>query len=270
MILRANLKNNLWRQLSIQAKAVVIALDDRRLPKIVRLLFWFALIYFICPYDIKSDFLPGGFIDDSIIAPVLLLLAVVNIPGNLFRESKSLARSATAGMLCLVLLSSTQFLGDENELFSNADTTSAACAGSLKNQQVESGKEYKFSSQADLKNKAIESLLITRNFSADFAVANFPGQSTFLFDGLWKAVHGQQLQVYDSEDDPDSTSDDEPSSISLRPPFLRKGGLLHTCTPAFQIIGFLRPLHELCLVKALVSQFSPPLKLWLLNQILLS
>jgi len=61
--------------------------NDKRIPKISRILLGLAIAYFFIPIDIIPDFIPViGHLDDAIIIPTLLYLAVKFIPEKLYQE----------------------------------------------------------------------------------------------------------------------------------------------------------------------------------------
>jgi|GEM_PF-4802152 len=97
--------NQLQRAPLLWCRALAIVFRDPRLPTIVRILVWFAVLYVICPFDFKSDFLPGGFIDDEIITPILLLMAFFSIPKGVLKDAKHLASKATCSFVCVALSS---------------------------------------------------------------------------------------------------------------------------------------------------------------------
>ena len=60
---------------------------DKRTPKISKILLWSAIGYFFLPFDLIPDFIPVlGHVDDAIIIPSLLYLAVKFIPEKLYQE----------------------------------------------------------------------------------------------------------------------------------------------------------------------------------------
>ena len=61
--------------------------NDKRIPKISRILLGLAIAYFFIPIDIIPDFIPViGHLDDAIIISTLLYLAVKFIPEKLYQE----------------------------------------------------------------------------------------------------------------------------------------------------------------------------------------
>jgi len=90
------LKKFTAESLTKEIRAYVFALRDPRLPIAVRFCFLIALAYFICPYDFRTDFAAGGYIDDSIIVPILIAGAIFLIPATIVSDSRKLASSATA------------------------------------------------------------------------------------------------------------------------------------------------------------------------------
>ncbi|HBC87377.1 MAG TPA: hypothetical protein DCZ94_10515 [Lentisphaeria bacterium] len=66
-------------------------LADRRCPLITRILLGSALAYLAMPFDIIPDFIPVlGQIDDIIIVPLLVFLALKTIPSELLMEHRSI------------------------------------------------------------------------------------------------------------------------------------------------------------------------------------
>lgn len=60
---------------------------DKRVPKISKILFAAAVGYFFLPFDLIPDFIPViGHLDDLIIIPLLIFLAVIFIPRQVYRE----------------------------------------------------------------------------------------------------------------------------------------------------------------------------------------
>lgn len=61
--------------------------DDVRIPKVSRVLLAVALWYFLLPIDLVPDFIPlFGQLDDLIIVPLLVSLAIMFIPKAVFLE----------------------------------------------------------------------------------------------------------------------------------------------------------------------------------------
>ena len=64
-------------------------LADRRCPRITKILLGSALAYLAMPFDLIPDFIPVlGQIDDIIIVPLLIFLALKTIPSELLMEHR--------------------------------------------------------------------------------------------------------------------------------------------------------------------------------------
>lgn len=64
-------------------------LADARTPKLTKLLLGFAVAYALTPIDIIPDFIPViGHLDDAIIVPALVYLALKMIPKSLLDEHR--------------------------------------------------------------------------------------------------------------------------------------------------------------------------------------
>jgi uncharacterized membrane protein YkvA (DUF1232 family) len=61
---------------------------DSRTPKITKILLWIAIGYALSPIDLIPDFIPViGHLDDIIIVPVLLYIAIKSVPKNVYIEN---------------------------------------------------------------------------------------------------------------------------------------------------------------------------------------
>ncbi|MGI2336064.1 MAG: YkvA family protein [Dehalogenimonas sp.] len=77
--IRQGLKNHLRLYQSLY--------HDSRTPRLSRILLWLALGYFFLPFDLIPDFIPViGQLDDALIIPGLIFLALKMIPRPLYQE----------------------------------------------------------------------------------------------------------------------------------------------------------------------------------------
>lgn len=78
-----------------EALAIYIALGDRRTPPVARLIGGASLLYAVWPFDLIPDFLPVvGHLDDLVIVPAGMRLAVAMIPAELMDEFRRSADAA--------------------------------------------------------------------------------------------------------------------------------------------------------------------------------
>ncbi|MGQ9706270.1 MAG: YkvA family protein [bacterium] len=64
-----------------------LILKDKRTPKFANILLWLAIGYLLLPFNIIPDFIPViGYLDDIIIIPVLVILALRIIPKGVVSE----------------------------------------------------------------------------------------------------------------------------------------------------------------------------------------
>ena len=67
-----------------------LVLKDSRTPKIAKVLLGFAIGYALNPFDITPDFIPIiGHIDDAIIIPLLIVLAVKITPKKIIEDCRN-------------------------------------------------------------------------------------------------------------------------------------------------------------------------------------
>ena len=80
----SRIKNDLKKYVILAKKLKT----DKRVPRISKILFGLAVGYFFLPIDIIPDFLPViGHLDDIIIVPFLIFLAIIFFPKNVFYEN---------------------------------------------------------------------------------------------------------------------------------------------------------------------------------------
>jgi uncharacterized membrane protein YkvA (DUF1232 family) len=61
---------------------------DSRTPKITKILLWIAIGYALSPIDLIPDFIPViGYLDDIIIVPLLLYIAIKSVPKDVYIEN---------------------------------------------------------------------------------------------------------------------------------------------------------------------------------------
>ncbi len=99
--------------------ALLIAGRDRRTPLVARLVALGVAVYALSPIDLIPDFIPVlGYLDDIIIVPLGILLAIRLIPPALMAEFRAAALEAATGphprvgaiivaaiwLLCLIVL----------------------------------------------------------------------------------------------------------------------------------------------------------------------
>ena len=83
MIRLGEIKNNFKKYLNLFKSLY----QDKRTPAISKLFLWLAVGYAILPFDIIPDFIPViGYIDDALILPSLIFIALKFIPKSLYRE----------------------------------------------------------------------------------------------------------------------------------------------------------------------------------------
>ena len=77
-----------------------MALRHPRTPRLARLLAWVAVVYALSPIDLIPDFIPVlGYVDDMVLLPFLVWLAVRLIPADVLAECRERAQAwmAAAG-----------------------------------------------------------------------------------------------------------------------------------------------------------------------------
>ncbi len=61
---------------------------DSRTPRVAKILLWIAIGYALSPVDLIPDFIPViGYLDDLVIVPVLLYIAMKSVPKDVYIEN---------------------------------------------------------------------------------------------------------------------------------------------------------------------------------------
>ena len=77
----------LLNRLKKEIKFYKAILKDRRTPRLSKFFLGLAITYALSPIDLIPDFIPViGFIDDIIIVPLLILIAIKLLPKGLLKE----------------------------------------------------------------------------------------------------------------------------------------------------------------------------------------
>lgn len=85
------------RGLKREIRVYQLILRDPRTPRLAKLLLWLAVGYALLPFDIIPDFIPVlGHLDDLVIVPALILLALWIVPAVVREECR---RRAGAGQV---------------------------------------------------------------------------------------------------------------------------------------------------------------------------
>lgn len=81
------------RQLAAESYALYVAAQDPRTPWYARWLAAFVVAYALSPVDLVPDFIPVvGYLDDLVLVPVGVALAIWLIPKPIWQESRERAR----------------------------------------------------------------------------------------------------------------------------------------------------------------------------------
>lgn len=77
------------RELRKKLELYRLVLKDPRTPALPKALLWLALAYTLLPFDLIPDFLPViGHVDDVIIVPLLVVLALKLIPAEVIEDCR--------------------------------------------------------------------------------------------------------------------------------------------------------------------------------------
>ena len=80
------------RRIRREFKVYRLVLQDKRTPKLAKVLLGLALGYAALPFDLIPDFLPViGHLDDLVIVPALIILALKLIPTEVVEDCRARA-----------------------------------------------------------------------------------------------------------------------------------------------------------------------------------
>ena len=78
------------KQLKTDIPAVFLALRRKETPLVAKIIAVFVVIYALSPVDLIPDFIPLlGFLDDVLLLPALITLAIKLIPDDVFAECRA-------------------------------------------------------------------------------------------------------------------------------------------------------------------------------------
>ncbi|MFH0884657.1 MAG: YkvA family protein [Candidatus Micrarchaeota archaeon] len=76
-------------RLEQEIKIYQLALEDERTPLPAKFFLWLAIAYFFMPIDLIPDFIPVlGQLDDLLIVPLLVFIALKMIPGGVMADCR--------------------------------------------------------------------------------------------------------------------------------------------------------------------------------------
>lgn len=81
-------------KLKNELKVYRLVLKDRRTPRLAKFLLGLAVAYLLLPFDIIPDFIPViGHLDDLVVIPILVILALKMIPREVIEECRTTVAS---------------------------------------------------------------------------------------------------------------------------------------------------------------------------------
>jgi len=79
-----DIKNNAKKYLELGK----LLYTDSRTPRVAKILLWVAIGYALSPIDLIPDFIPViGYLDDLVIVPILLYIALKSVPKDVYLEN---------------------------------------------------------------------------------------------------------------------------------------------------------------------------------------
>lgn len=83
-----------WNNFKLELKTYQLVLEDKRTPRMSKFLLGLAVAYALSPIDLIPDFIPViGHLDDVVIVPLLVVLALKSIPKNIIEDCRRKAKS---------------------------------------------------------------------------------------------------------------------------------------------------------------------------------
>ncbi len=85
---------SIGRTLKVELKVYQLVLKDERTPRLAKWLLFIAVAYTLTPFDIIPDFIPViGHLDDVVIVPTLVFLALRLIPREVISDCRTRANT---------------------------------------------------------------------------------------------------------------------------------------------------------------------------------
>ena len=85
------------KTLKSELKVYRLVLEDRRTPTVAKIMLALAVGYLLLPFDLIPDFIPIiGHLDDAVIVPALVVIAVKMIPREVLDQARLKADSGQA------------------------------------------------------------------------------------------------------------------------------------------------------------------------------
>jgi len=86
---------SMGRSLKREIMFYQLVLRDPRTPKLAKFLLWLAVGYLLLPFEIIPDFIPVlGQLDDLIIVPALVIIALKMIPKEVIQDCRMRANNS--------------------------------------------------------------------------------------------------------------------------------------------------------------------------------
>ena len=83
------------KKLKLETAAVYFAFTDKRTPLFAKAFLFLVLCYVLSPIDLLPDFIPIlGLLDDLLLMPLFMMLAIKMIPENIMKDSREKAVKA--------------------------------------------------------------------------------------------------------------------------------------------------------------------------------